>query len=124
LHHPGEVLAVAFSPDGKVVLTGSDDGTARLWDLGTNKPLLPPIAHRGPVLSVAYGPDGKGVLTGSADGTVGLWQLPEPVMGESARLAEWVEAISGLALESSGAFQVLDARAWQGRKESVREAVR
>jgi WD40 repeat protein len=119
LHYPGEVLAVAFSPDGKVALTGSDDGTARLWDLDTNKPLLPPIVHRGPVLSVAYGPDGKGVLTGSADGTAGLWHVPDPISGDSVRLTEWVEAISGLALEPSGAFQVLDARAWQRRKGSV-----
>jgi tetratricopeptide (TPR) repeat protein len=64
---------VAYSPDGKTVLTGSHDGTARLWDATAGRPLGPPMDHRGGVWAVAYSPDGKTVLTGSFDRTARLW---------------------------------------------------
>jgi WD40 repeat protein len=41
LLHQGAVNAVAFSPDGKIVLTGSRDGKALLWDAATGKQLIP-----------------------------------------------------------------------------------
>jgi WD40 repeat protein/serine/threonine protein kinase len=74
--HKGAVRTVAFSPDGKAVLTGSIDSTARLWDAATGKPIGPPLKHKGfggAVLAVAFSPDGKAVLTGSADNTARLW---------------------------------------------------
>jgi len=71
--HQDAVWAVAFSPDGKAVLTGSADNTARLWDAATGKPIGQPLAHKGAVNAVAFSPDGKAILTGSADGTARLW---------------------------------------------------
>jgi WD40 repeat protein len=65
LVHQGEVTAVAFSPDGGRVLTGSADHTARLWEAATGKPLGPPMSHPGPVERVAFGPDGGVLLTHS-----------------------------------------------------------
>jgi WD40 repeat protein len=67
------VYAVAFRPDGKAVLTGSYDRTARLWDAATGRPLGDPLTHQDPVVAVAFRPDGKAVLTGSRDGTARLW---------------------------------------------------
>jgi WD40 repeat protein len=66
-------LAVAFSPDGKTVLTGSADKEARLWDAATGRPLGTPMAHQGMVVAVAFSPDGKTVLTASSDNTARLW---------------------------------------------------
>jgi WD40 repeat protein len=64
---------VAFSPDGKYVLTGSDDDTARLWDAATGAEVHAFSGHTGSVYDVAFSPDGKYVLTGSADHTAKLW---------------------------------------------------
>ena len=66
--HKGGVNSVAFSPDGKRALTGSFDGTLRLWDLATGKTLLTLKGHTGGVRSVAqsveapqvYRPPGMG----------------------------------------------------------------
>ncbi len=59
------VWAVAFSPDGKTVLTGNADKTARLWDVATGRPIGLPLTHQSAVDAVAFSPDGKAVLTGS-----------------------------------------------------------
>lgn len=80
--HTGPVTSVEFSPDGRTVLTGSDDKTARLWDINTGREILRFVGHLGPVQSVAFSPDGRTVLTGSGDGTVRLWDL---VTGDELR---------------------------------------
>ncbi len=69
------VTSVAFSPDGKTVLTWSSDKTARLWDVETGKQVQEFIGHEGYITSVAYSPDGKTVLTGSSDKTARLWDV-------------------------------------------------
>jgi WD40 repeat protein len=73
LKHGAEVNAVAFSPDGKAVLTGSEDGTAQLWSARTGKALGPALKHQKGVNAVAFSPDGKTLFTGSFDGTARLW---------------------------------------------------
>jgi WD40 repeat protein len=69
------VYAVAYSPDGRTVLTGSADCTARLWDAGTGQLLGAPFTHRGIVRAAAFSPTGQEVLTGSHDGTARLWHV-------------------------------------------------
>jgi WD40 repeat protein/serine/threonine protein kinase len=73
LSHEGPVEAAVFSPDGKTVLTGGDDRTARLWDADTGQPIGTPLTHRGTVMAVAFSPDGKTILTGGSDKTARLW---------------------------------------------------
>ena len=69
-----QIWAVAFSPDGKYVLTGSWDGTARLWDAQTGRELQSfTSAYHANIEGVAFSPDGKYVLTGSADNAARLW---------------------------------------------------
>ncbi len=79
--HEGPVKCVAFSPDGRRVLTGSDDHTARVWSLDTGGPAGPPLHHGKPVLCVAFSPDGRSALTASQDGTAHVWPLEEGAAG-------------------------------------------
>jgi len=73
--HEGQVLSVAFSPDGKRSLSGGLDGTLRLWDLATGTERRKLTGHGSTVRSVAFSPDGQRVLSGGADGTLRLWEL-------------------------------------------------
>jgi WD40 repeat protein len=66
---------VAVTPDGKYVVSGSDDKTVRLWDLATGKEVRKFTGHENFVLAVAVTPDGKYVISGSADKTVRVWEL-------------------------------------------------
>jgi WD40 repeat protein/serine/threonine protein kinase len=68
LEGAGHVLGVSFSPDGKHIVTGSQDGMARVWDAGTGELVFTLKTDRGPVLGVAFSPDGKRIVTGSGDG--------------------------------------------------------
>ncbi len=69
----GPVQVMVLSPDSRLLLTGSEDHTARLWDVATGKPLGQPLRHPGPVRSVAFRCDGRAFLT-SAEDTVRLWE--------------------------------------------------
>jgi hypothetical protein len=74
MRHEARIDCGVVSPDGKAVLTGSQDSTARLWDAATGKPLGPPLRHQRSVESVAFSPDGKAVLTCTrVDDTARLW---------------------------------------------------
>jgi WD40 repeat protein/tRNA A-37 threonylcarbamoyl transferase component Bud32 len=90
LPHDRTVNTVAYGPDGKTVLTGSTDGTARVWDAVTGKPVTPRLVHRDFVEAVAFAPDGTTVLTGSLDNTARLWDArtgePLKVLSHTAPL--------------------------------------
>jgi FKBP-type peptidyl-prolyl cis-trans isomerase 2 len=55
-------------------VTGSNDGTAKVWDANSGKKLFTLIGHGGNIHSVAFSPDGQRILTGSRDGTAKLWE--------------------------------------------------
>jgi WD40 repeat protein len=67
------ISALAFSPDGKVLATGTATHLIRLWDLATGKEVLPLGGHQGPVHQLAYSPDDKLLATSSIDRIVRLW---------------------------------------------------
>jgi WD40 repeat protein len=63
--HGAGVTCAAFSPDGKRIVTTSDDQTARIWDAATGKQIAVLRGHEGTVLSAAFSSDGKRIVTAS-----------------------------------------------------------
>jgi WD40 repeat protein len=79
LIHQYPVTQVAFSPDGKSLLTAvsvrsrNDLGEARLWDARTGESLIGPLQHTGNISAIGFSPNGQTLLTASRDKTVQLW---------------------------------------------------
>jgi eukaryotic-like serine/threonine-protein kinase len=89
------VKAVAFSPDGKTLTTGCQDGAVRLWEVDTGRLREPSPRHQGPVLAVAFSPDGKRLATGGGDRAARLWDVPTGVaLGPPLWHADAVQAVA------------------------------
>lgn len=73
-HAEGPVLAGAFSPDGRTVVTAGSDQCARLWDALTGQAVGQVLKHSGPVVGAVFSRDSRVVLTASRDGTARLWE--------------------------------------------------
>ena len=69
--HTTQVNAVAWSPDGKRIASGSLDSTVQVWDATSGNQIL--TYHSGQVVAVSWSPDGKRIATGGIDGTVQVW---------------------------------------------------
>lgn len=73
LGHTNWVNCVSWSPDGKRIVSGSADLTAKVWDAETGREVLVLAGHTKAVNSLAWSPDGKRILTGSDDMTAKVW---------------------------------------------------
>jgi len=105
LDHNSSVQAVAFSPDGTKVLTGSFDKTARIWDVTTGLEVHK-LNHDGTVYAVAFSPDGTKVLTGSFDKTAWIWPVSDKDLIEQACGC----MPENLSIEQWGRYPISDIR--------------
>jgi hypothetical protein len=80
--HTDEVRAVAFSPNGSLLASGSWDGTVRLWNPTTGQEMQKLEGHTDGVSAVAFSPDGSLLASGSEDETVRLWN---PTTGQAVQ---------------------------------------
>ncbi len=118
--HAGMVYALAISPDGQIIASGSSDRTIKLWQLHTAKK----IRHLGrwfsghieSVWTLAFSPDGRTLASGSWDNTVKLWQVStgKKIRTINAHL-NWVNSVrfspDGQLLASGSADSTI--RLWQ-----------
>jgi WD40 repeat protein len=90
--HTHWVLAVAVSPDGRTIVSGSDDRTVKVWEAESGRLLRSLEGHTGGVNAVAVSPDGRTIVSGSDDRTVKVWEA------ESGRLLRSLEGHTGSVL--------------------------
>ena len=100
---PNSIIAgVAFSPDGEMIASASNNGEVRRWEASTGKPIGQPlIGHTAAAYKVAFSPDGKTIASAGGDGTVRLW---DPAIGQPAGAllhASVLNGVSGLAFSQA-----------------------
>ena len=98
-------MDAVFSSDGQRLLTGSGDGSARLWDVATCLPLSPPLPHGEWVRAVGMSPAGDLALTGRA------WHLPVPLPDDPPRIDLWVRLATERAFNAGDNIEWLDRAA-------------
>ncbi|MCJ1307514.1 hypothetical protein MMC25_001160 [Agyrium rufum] len=113
--HADSVRAVAFSPDGKQIASGSSDHTIRLWDSATGTAVRTLKGHSSSVIAVVFSPDGKQIASGSSDDTIRLWDSAtgtavRTLKGHSSSVTAVVFSPDGKQIASGSADQTI--RLW------------
>jgi WD40 repeat protein len=130
--HTGRVLRIAFSDDGRRIVSAGTDKTIRVWELATGKELHRFEGHRSLVTALAFSRDGSRLASGSFDRTAIVWDLaatkqsllPSEPPNDESLLAIWHALASGQpadAYQAIGRVERADAVAVSFLKKQIEE---
>ena len=125
--HYSEVYAVSFSPNGRTLASGGEEGTILLWDVADGSAKATLEGHTGSVFSVSFSPDGRTLASGSRDGTIRLWDVADgsakaTLAGHARRVSSVSFSPDGSTLASGGGDSTV--RLWDvasGREKATLE---
>jgi len=135
--HDSRVSALAFSPDGQILVSLNAAETARLWDAATGLLVAPRLTELQRVTAVGFTPDGGSlVTTGSAYGhkmgtsetglapmppAAYLWPAAKPLAGDPERIFEYIRVLTSSDFDSADAIRPLDPKSWREHWRQLEE---
>ncbi|MBU0967647.1 MAG: hypothetical protein KKA54_14850 [Proteobacteria bacterium] len=96
--------SVAFSPDGRFIISGSGDNAVKLWDVEARSLVHSFEGHTASVTSVAFSPDGRFIASGSGDKTVKLWDVAAKSKSLVYSFEGHTSSVSSVAFSPDGRF--------------------
>ena len=122
--HESYALTIAYSPDGRLLASGSGDGAVRIWNTLTGEEAVAPLQiDDGAVFSVAFSPDGLRILSGTDRGAVHIWDIQmgrsvmSPLRGHSHRVCSVAFSPDGRLIASGSADK--SVRLWDAQTGQI-----